>query len=265
LKCGLNMRRWFLLGLCSIASVGGACSSRSLLIIKVTSAEMGGMIEGHPEVEVTQGSDIKRHYPDTAGEMVPILSLVDNGSFGIYLPDGVSGEVEVAVTLTDLESCKAWTGNGPASVSPGGTSNATIKLASEPPPKNACRPMPSNDASSDGADADANSASADGGDIDASHGDGGADASCPTDTSATPPVTCEDYCTLYKANCPDFDPNTTEQCTAACMTAGWPPGTTGEPTGNTISCRLEEARGASSPPQRAMFCPFASANSEVCK
>jgi hypothetical protein len=265
LKCGLNMRRWFLLGLCSIASVGGACSSRSLLIIKVTSAETTS-VNGSPDVRVTQNGNLQRHYPDPATITggVPVLTLDENDdhAFGIYLPEGVSGDVDVDVTLTDSRLCKTWFGHGRTSVSPGSKSTVDVPVDSK---EDTCPLAPVNDGGAVDSDAesDADGASPEAGEVAASQVDGGGDAACATDASTTPPVTCDDYCSAY-ATCADFDPNW-RTCLAGCKTAAWPPGDDTMTSGNTIGCRLLFARMAEAPGLRAMYCPFASPDSNVCK
>jgi hypothetical protein len=107
------------------------------------------------------------------------------------------------------------------------------------------------DASSDAA-ADAAAGDAMAGD--AMAGDAMADAA-PMEVD--PEALCDEYCTAVMRNCTDTNAvyASREECLSVC--ARLPTGDPADPTGNTVVCRLREAKAARSSDEPAFHCPEA--------
>ncbi|MCX7808422.1 MAG: DUF4331 domain-containing protein, partial [Deltaproteobacteria bacterium] len=96
---------------------------------------------------------------------------------------------------------------------------------------------------------------ADGGAMDSpgpSPSDAGSDAAMPMDAGSDggpfmPSNDCMGYCRLVTMNCSGDNSQYIDMsdCMAKCAALGWPPGTPGENTGNTIACRITHAMMAS--------------------
>jgi WD40 repeat protein len=123
--------------LCFVAmALLAACSSsdkRPLLLVKVNglgglsnpqSATLTVTLSGQAGAATTQTIDV---YAGSAGANA-------NGSYGIYLPSGTSGQATVSVVVKDSSGCTIAQGTSTVSVSPGETSQvATITLSAAGP------------------------------------------------------------------------------------------------------------------------------------
>jgi hypothetical protein len=266
------MRRWTLVCLC-IASAGGACSPRTLLGITLTSTDL--VAAGNPLVVVVGPNGTIARDLDKTDADGPLLRMQDGKvSFGVYLPDDLSGSVLVSASLVGL--CQTWSGESQTvQVVPHEVTTVTIGVTSGPtqcPPSGGTDGGISHpDALPDEADADAATDALESSETSVGS-DGAIEVTCAADAGATDAsgdgqtLTCSDYCGVYIQNCSDSDPDTVDECVTGCMTAGWPPGSVAPntPNANTIGCRLEYAYNAADPGQRARFCGWASAKSAVC-
>lgn len=76
--------------------------------------------------------------------------------------------------------------------------------------------------------------------------------------------TCGLYCATFLKNCVDFNPYADEaDCLKQC--SGWLPGMDGDPSGNTVGCRLGQAVNAMKYDNPGYHCPEASPDSVMCK
>jgi hypothetical protein len=88
--------------------------------------------------------------------------------------------------------------------------------------------------------------------------DAGGDAMPEVD----PEALCDEYCTAVMRNCTDTNAvyASREECLAVC--AHLPSGDPADPTGNTVACRLKEAKAARNSDEPAFHCPEAGPGGE---
>ncbi|MFW5920396.1 MAG: DUF4331 family protein, partial [Polyangiales bacterium] len=88
-----------------------------------------------------------------------------------------------------------------------------------------------------------------------------------SDDAGGEPTACDRYCDAMEANCSgdnaQYDDR--DDCMTYCMESGWPVGTEGETSGNTIECRIYHGGVAAAMEDPATHCPHAGpTGADVC-